>query len=153
MRLRIPEQVYDELIGICVGALPHKAFGLLAGPSKDAATMVFPMKENLRRSNRKIDDLFRSYGEFYFDKDRGFCFDPIELCEVKTAIEISRLVPVAVFHSHRCREPELSQIDIDMHLSPEVFAVLVGVRDPKMPEVSAYQIVRRSFNPVELSSR
>jgi len=138
--LRFSRRALADLIGACLKALPDKSFGLVAGRASGLAEEVLPMQRNLRDESPLVDRFFRSYGPFYRRKDRGFCFDPGELAKVKRRLRRRGLRVIAVYHSHRCRAPRPTRVDMDLHYSPHVYAVLVSVTDPAAPRVRAFVI-------------
>lgn len=140
MQLEIRPETLAELKRVCVRALPAKRFGVLAGRADSLAEEVHPMERNLRDHSELVDRVFRSYGSFYQRKDRGFCFDPAELETVERDLNRRGRRIVAVFHSHRCKRAKPSQVDLDLHLSPNVYSVLVSVRNPNAPEVRVFTI-------------
>lgn len=138
--LHIPEDRLAALLRICRDALPDKAFGMLSGPALWRATEIHPMARNLREQSSFVNRLFEQYGEFYHDRSRGFCFDPLELAAVERRVRRNGQRVVGVFHSHRCRHAEPSQIDVDLHYAPDVLSVIVSVVNPASPDVRIYRM-------------
>lgn len=148
--LRISKGALDRLVRICTDALPGKAFGMLIGPEPGLAREIRPMQRNLRQISALVNSVFESYGDFYRNRDRGFCFDPGELAELEESVRRRNWRIVGVYHSHRCRHPEPSQVDIDFHYSPEALAVIVSVVNPEAPEVKAFRIRDGAFSRARL---
>src|SRR5512139_1664751 len=85
----ISHHLIEELIKICVGALPHKAFGLVGGDDLYHPKSLYPCSTNLRNTP-EWKPIFESYGDFYKDPDLGFVIAPKEVQSVLEAMESRR---------------------------------------------------------------
>jgi len=135
----IPEQFYQELIRICVEALPHKAFGLISGTDLFHPKTIHPCKTNLR-NEPEWKSLFESFGEFYRDPDLGFVISHREVGTVMDAMDSRGESFIGVFHSHRFLRAEPSEIDIFLNSDPGLLSYIVSVVDPSNPEVGVYHL-------------
>jgi proteasome lid subunit RPN8/RPN11 len=154
MKLNFDPGLYNSLILLCKRALPKKAFGILAGKSTWQIEEIYPFSKNLRISDPQIDLIFKSYGKFYHDIDRGFWADPQEQIEILQRIEEKEQKILGVYHSHRCTCAIPSMVDIDLHFDPKVLMVIVSLVDPESAELRAFMIKGKSYQeiPVSLSS-
>ncbi|OHB74164.1 MAG: hypothetical protein A2Z34_03875 [Planctomycetes bacterium RBG_16_59_8] len=143
--MKISPELLEALVGLCRLALPGKAFGLISGPAPGCAEEIYPMRKNLREVSPVVNRLFEAYGEFYRDPDRGFCFDPREFAEVEGQIRRKDRRVVAVYHSHRVLPAAPTQVDRDLHYSPDLFMVIVSVADPDAPAVEVFKKEGESF--------
>ena len=135
----IREHLIEELINICLGALPHKAFGLVGGADVYHPKSLYPCSTNLRNTP-EWKPIFESYGEFYRDPDLGFV---ISAPEVKTVIETMALRQesfVGVFHSHRFLRAQPTEIDIALSADPSLLCYIVSVADPSAPELGVFRL-------------
>jgi len=71
----ISKKLADELIHVCLDALPHKAFGLVGGRDISHPQSLYPCSTNLR-NEPEWKALFESFGAFYQDPDLGFVIRP-----------------------------------------------------------------------------
>lgn len=149
--INFQEGILEKLVSICQSALPKKAYGVIAGGSRDRAEELYPLQTNLRPLDPGINGMFEAYGEFYCEKDRGFWVEGDELLAVMRQIEEKGQQIVAIYHSHRCLCATPSQVDIDLHYDPEVLAVIVSLADPHLPEVRAFKIGRDSYQEVKIN--
>jgi hypothetical protein len=134
----IPELLYQELVQICVGALPHKAFGLVSGSDLYHPRALHPCKTNLR-NEPEWKPLFESFGDFYKDPDLGFVISHAEVKAVLEAIDARQESFIGVFHSHRflCAEP--TKLDLFLNSDSDLFSYIVSVVDPLNPGMGVFR--------------
>lgn len=148
--LRITKDAFQRLVGVCTGALPGKSFGLISGREAGLAEEVHAMTRNLRPTSAVVGRVFESYGEFYRDPDRGFCFDPEELKDIEGKIRGAGRRVTAVYHSHRLLQARPTPVDVDFHYSPEALLVIVSVVDPACPQVAAFHVRDGAFEEASI---
>ena len=105
----ISSSLCEELIGICVDALPHKAFGLVCGIDLYHPKTLCPCKTNLR-NDPEWRLIFESFGYFYKDPDLDFVISHPEVKTVMESIDSRRESFIGVFHSHRFLRAALKAI-------------------------------------------
>jgi len=135
----IPELLYQELIRICVDALPHKAFGLISGTDLYHPKAIYPCKTNLR-NEPEWKSIFESFGEFYQDPDLGFVIAHHEVQTIMDSIDARGESFIGVFHSHRFLRAEPSEIDIFLNSDPGLLSYIVSVVNPSSPEVGIFHL-------------
>jgi proteasome lid subunit RPN8/RPN11 len=135
----IPEPLYQELIQVCVSALPHKAFGLVSGSDLYHPTTLHPCKTNLR-NEPEWKALFESFGDFYKDPDLGFVISHPEVKTVLESIEAHQESFIGVFHSHRflCAQP--TELDLFLSSDSDQLSYIVSVVDPANPDVGVFRL-------------
>ena len=129
----------EELVRLCLEALPHKSFGLVGGEDLYHPTSLYPCFTNLRNTPEwKL--IFESYGKFYQDPDLGFVISAPEVKTVLEAMDARRESFVGVFHSHRylCAQP--TEIDVALSSDPGLFSYIVSVANPAEPEIGVFQL-------------
>jgi proteasome lid subunit RPN8/RPN11 len=131
--------LYEELIRICVDALPHKAFGLVGGTDIYHPTTLYPCKTNLR-NDPEWKSIFESFGEFYKDPDLGFVISHPEVKTVMEAIDSRHELFIGVFHSHRYHPVEPTEIDISLNSDPGLLSYIVSVVDPSDPQLGVFRL-------------
>jgi proteasome lid subunit RPN8/RPN11 len=135
----ISTHLMEELIALCLGALPHKAFGLVGGDDIYHPKSLYPCYTNLRNTP-EWSAIFDSYGDFYKDPDLGFVISPPEVKAVLEAIDSSGESFVGVFHSHRFLRAEPTKIDIALSTDSSLLSYIVSVANPSAPEIGIFHL-------------
>jgi proteasome lid subunit RPN8/RPN11 len=121
--LKLPQQVYDEILAHARRDHPDEACGLVAGPvGSDAAVRIVPMA-NAERSPT-----------FYR-------FDAAEQLKVWREMDDRDEEPVVIYHSHTATEAYPSRTDISYASEPNAHYVLVSTRDEDKDEFRSYRIL------------
>jgi proteasome lid subunit RPN8/RPN11 len=147
--ITIREELYSELVGICLDALPHKAYGLVGGLDRYHPSSLYPCSTNLRNTP-EWNGIFESFGEFHKNPDLGFVIDPSEVKAVTDRMSARRELLVGVFHSHRflCVEP--SKADIALSSNSDLFCYIVSVIRPLAPEVGIFSLNGGGFKNIPI---
>ena len=135
----ISVDLIKALTKICVGALPHKAFGLVGGEDIYHPKSLYPCSTNLRNAP-EWKPIFESFGGFYRDPELGFVISPPEVKVVLEAMDSRRESFVGVFHSHRFLRAEPTPIDITLSTDPKLLSYIVSVADPSTPEIGIFRL-------------
>jgi proteasome lid subunit RPN8/RPN11 len=135
----ISEHLIQELVRICLDALPHKAFGLVGGDDVYHPKSLYPCHTNLR-DTPEWKSIFESYGDFYKDPDLGFVISPPEVTTVLDTIDSRGESFIGVFHSHRFLNANPSEIDIALSADSSLFSYIVSVVNPSAPEIGIYRL-------------
>jgi proteasome lid subunit RPN8/RPN11 len=145
----VSETLIEELIHVCVHALPHKAFGLVGGEDIYHPKSIYPCSTNLR-NEPEWKAVFESYGEFYQDSDRGFVISAPEIKKVQDIMAARNESFIGVFHSHRCLCAGPSEVDLALNSDPNLLSYIVSVVDPSAPVVGVFLIDGDSFQNVPI---
>ena len=132
--LRLPKDLYMEMVAHCIVGLPDEACGLLVGAyGADEATHLFPTK-NAAASAMVYE------------------IDPKEMLGVDRQAQALGADIMGVFHSHTHTAAYPSPTDIEQALDPGWHYVLVSLRDTH-PVVRSYRILEGAITeePVEVS--
>jgi proteasome lid subunit RPN8/RPN11 len=135
----IADSLYQELIRICVDALPHKAFGLVGGADLYHPKTIYPCTTNLR-NEPEWKSVFESFGDFYKNPDLGFVISHPEVKRVMEAIDSRHESCIGVFHSHRFLSAHPSEIDMYLNSDPGLLCYIVSVADPSVPELGVFRL-------------
>jgi len=135
----IDRQFVDNLVLICLNALPHKAFGLVGGSDVCHPQSLYPCSTNLR-NEPEWKALFESYGEFYKNPDLGFVISPPEVKSVMETMALRHEIFVGVFHSHRFLSAKPSEVDVALNSDPGLLSYIVSVADPVAPELGVFRL-------------
>jgi proteasome lid subunit RPN8/RPN11 len=120
--LRLPSEVYLQMIGHCIGCLPEEACGLLGGdPVTDEAWACYPVR-NVAASARV------------------YTVDPLGHLKADREAEAQGGSIVGVFHSHTHTDAFPSPTDVEQAPDPMWHYVIVSLRDSH-PVVRSYTIV------------
>jgi [CysO sulfur-carrier protein]-S-L-cysteine hydrolase len=133
------ESFADELIRLCLDALPHKAFGLVGGTDIYCPQSLYPCSTNLR-NEPEWKALFESFGEFYRNPDLGFVIAASEVQTVMEAMVLRHEQFVGVFHSHRYLSVHPSEVDIALNSDPGLLSYIVSVANPSAPEMGVFRL-------------
>jgi proteasome lid subunit RPN8/RPN11 len=139
----------EELVRLCLEALPHKSFGLVGGKDLYHPTSLYPCSTNLRNTP-EWKPVFESYGAFYQDPDLGFVISTPEVKTVLEAMDARRESFVGVFHSHRylCAQP--TEIDVALSSDPDLFSYIVSVANPAEPEIGVYRLSGGEYQTITI---
>jgi proteasome lid subunit RPN8/RPN11 len=124
--LRLPTQVYTQILGHCLSGLPDEACGLIAGDCVTGQVLrCFPAR-NVAASAKL------------------YTVDPREHLQAELEAEKLGLELIGVFYSHTHTDVYPSQTDVDQASTPlsdpRWHYVLVSLRDTD-PVLRAYRIV------------
>jgi [CysO sulfur-carrier protein]-S-L-cysteine hydrolase len=120
--LRMPNDVYLQMVGHCITGLPDEACGLLAGdPATGEVSRCYPTR-NLAASAKL------------------YTVDPKEHLHADRDAETHGLELIGVFHSHTHTDAYPSPTDVAQAPDPGWHYVLVSLRDTQ-PVVRSYGIV------------
>jgi proteasome lid subunit RPN8/RPN11 len=145
----ISEHLIKELAGICVRALPHKAFGLVGGIDLYHPKSLYPCSSNLRNTP-EWKTIFESFGEFYRDPDLGFVISPPEVKSVLDMMVLRREAFVGVFHSHRILSAEPTEIDIALSTDSSLLSFIVSVVNPSNPEIGVFRLSNGGYQNIPI---
>jgi proteasome lid subunit RPN8/RPN11 len=145
----ISKPLAEELIRICVDALPHKAFGLVGGNDLYHPKSLYPCSTNLRNAP-EWKSIFESYGEFYRNPDLGFVIAAPEVKVVLETMDSRGESFIGVFHSHRFLRAEPSEIDIALCTDPGLLCYIVSTVDPSAPEVGIFRLHGGGFQSIPI---
>jgi proteasome lid subunit RPN8/RPN11 len=147
--IHISESLLEELMSICLRALPHKAFGLMGGKDVYHPKSIYPCATNLR-NEPQWKATFESYGEFYRNPDLGFVISAEEVKEVLDIMASRDESFIGVFHSHRSLPAEPSVVDLALNCDPNLLTYIVSVVDPSAPVVGVFHLDRDSFQNIPI---
>jgi [CysO sulfur-carrier protein]-S-L-cysteine hydrolase len=134
--LRLPAQVYTEIVGHCLSGLPDEACGLLGGdPATEAVARCYPTR-NVAASAK------------LYEVDSG------QLLRADRDAEANGMAIMGVFHSHTHTDAYPSPTDVAQAPDPDWHYVLVSLRDT-LPMLRSYRIVggRIDEEPVIVGQR
>jgi proteasome lid subunit RPN8/RPN11 len=120
--LRLPNELYLQMVGHCITGLPDEACGLLAGdPATGEVNRCYPTR-NVAASAKL------------------YTVDPKEHLRADRDAEAHGLELIGVFHSHTHTDAYPSPTDVAQAPDPNWHYVLVSLRDTH-PVVRSYSIV------------
>ncbi len=133
--LRIPSQLYQQMIDHCLQWYPSEACGILSG-KEGRVEKVYRMKN--------ADD-----GSVKGSAVR-YTMDSLELLKVTRSIRREEKEMIGIFHSHVASEPYPSQTDINLAFYPDAVYVIISLKDRRCPVARGYRIVEKEITPEEL---
>jgi proteasome lid subunit RPN8/RPN11 len=120
--LRIPKQIYDQIVAHARRDHPDEACGVVAGPAgSDRPERFIPMTNAARSPT------------FYE-------FDSTEQFQVWKQMDDNDEEPVVLYHSHTATEAYPSRTDVSYASEPGAHYVLVSTRDEHETEFRSYRI-------------
>ena len=119
--LRLPRDLYLQMVGHCIAGLPDEACGVLAG---DAATGTVVRLYPTRNAAASA---------------RVYTVDPRDLLQADRDAERHGTQLIGVFHSHTHTDAYPSPTDVDQAPDPGWHYVVVSLRDTH-PVVRSYRI-------------
>src|SRR5579862_5031829 len=119
--LRLPRDLYFEMVAHCIAGLPDEACGLLGGdPRSGAVERCYPAKNAAASA-------------------RVYTVDSLDLLRADRDAEHRGLQLIGVFHSHTHTDAYPSRTDVAQAPDPGWHYVLVSLRDG-FPVVRSYRI-------------
>lgn len=122
MTLKIPEDLYQQMLAHCVQGLPNEACGFLGGRDGEAQ-VIYPL------TNEAASPVY------YRPAGREMLAAMNDLDE--RGIELA-----AIFHSHVASPPRPSPTDVREAHYPEAVYIIVSLADQTSPEVMGWRIVK-----------
>jgi proteasome lid subunit RPN8/RPN11 len=120
--LRVPKQIYDQIVAHARRDHPDEACGVVAGPAgSDRPERFIPMTNAARSPT------------FYE-------FDSTEQFQVWKEMDDNDEEPVVLYHSHTATEAYPSRTDVSYASEPGAHYVLVSTRDEHETEFRSYHI-------------
>jgi [CysO sulfur-carrier protein]-S-L-cysteine hydrolase len=127
--VRIPRELYDEIIAHARAEAPNECCGMIASWDGEAARVY--RARNAAASPLKYE------------------LDAAEQFRIQSEIEDAALELGAIYHSHTRSEPYPSQTDINLAFYPESLYLIVGLAS-EPPEVRAFLIRDGQVQEAEL---
>ena len=127
--MRIPSELYAELIEHAREEAPNECCGMIASRDGEAVSVY-------RATNTAASPL-------------RYEIDGAEQYRILTQIEDDGLDLGAIYHSHTRTEPYPSQTDISLAFYPDSLYVIVGLAGPE-PDVRAFAIRNGRVEEAEL---
>jgi proteasome lid subunit RPN8/RPN11 len=118
--LRIPENIYNDIIAYAKEGLPLEVCGILGGV--DCSITV-----NYQMTNT---DAMNDH----------FTMDPREQIDVMKDLRRKGLEMTACYHSHPTGPDHPSAEDVRLSYYPDVFSVIISMAEPGNPVVKSYAI-------------
>jgi proteasome lid subunit RPN8/RPN11 len=146
----ISRKLYDELIRLCLDALPEKVYGLVGGSDIYHPLSLYPCSTNLRNTP-EWKTIFDSFGEFHRNPDVGFVIEPSEVKSVVDEMSAKGESLVGIFHSHRFLSVEPSKADIALSSVPELLCYIISVNDPPAAKVGIYALGKDGFESIPIA--
>lgn len=128
--IKIPRDIYDDLIVHARRGFPLEVCGILGGTG-DTVSLACPMA-NVDASNEH------------------FMMDPPEQFRVVKALRAKGLSMLAIYHSHPEAPARPSQEDIRLALTPGVSYLIVSLSNPEQPDLKSFRIEGQSVTPEEI---
>lgn len=119
--LRMPRDVYLQMVAHCITGLPDEACGVLAGdPATGSVARLYPTRNASASA-------------------RVYSVDSRDLLHADRDAERNGMTLIGVFHSHTHTDAYPSPTDVDQAPDPEWHYVVVSLRDTH-PVVRSYRI-------------
>ncbi|MDA8309831.1 MAG: M67 family metallopeptidase [Actinomycetota bacterium] len=119
--LRMPRDVYLQMVGHCISGLPDEACGMLAGdPSSGTIVRMYPTRNAAASA-------------------RVYSVDSRDLLQADRDAERTGIELIGVFHSHTHTDAYPSATDAEQAPDPDWHYVVVSLRDTH-PVVRSYRL-------------
>lgn len=128
--IRIPKSIYIAMIEHARKEFPLECCGILSG--KDGTVQKAFELENAEQSP------FR------------YSMSPQEQLRVFEEMDGESLEMVAIYHSHTHTIPFPSETDVKMAFYPEVFSVIISLKEEISPMLKAFRIQKDAIYPEEI---
>ncbi|MBI3597728.1 MAG: M67 family metallopeptidase [Nitrospirae bacterium] len=127
--LKIPKQIYDQMLVHAEAEAPNECCGLLAGKN-GTAEAIHPMT-NIHQS------------------PVSYMIDPKEQFAVFKEMRAKENELIAIYHSHPHTEAYPSATDVRLAYYPEAVYIIVSLENPERPVLKAYRIIHNKISPEE----
>ncbi|HEX2913917.1 MAG TPA: M67 family metallopeptidase [Chloroflexia bacterium] len=122
--LKIPANIYHEMLAHLMRAYPDEGCGLLGGLN-DSVSQHYPTT-NVEPENKYI----------------RYLIDPKEQLAAEEALDELGLELTAIYHSHTHTPAYPSPTDVRTAYYPDSYYVLVSFTNPDDPVIRAYKIIK-----------
>jgi len=120
LKIRIPDNIFEQMLRQAKARAPVEACGILAGRGGQVEKL-YEMKNADQSSNH-------------------FMMEPKEQFKVVKDIRASRLEMLAIYHSHPETPARPSREDIRLALTPGVTYVILSIEDEQAPVIKGFRI-------------
>lgn len=128
--LKIPQDIYDDIIAHAREGFPLEVCGILGG--RDGIVSAIYRMTNTDASNEH------------------FMMDPREQFSVVKELRARGLAMTAIYHSHPETPARPSAEDIRLALTPGVSYAIVSLAEPDNPVLKSFQISAGTVTPEEI---
>ena len=128
--MRIARDLYDQMIEHALAEAPNECCGMVA--SRDGEAVAVHRAVNAAASPLRYE------------------IDGAEQYRIQMEIDDADLELGAIYHSHTRTDPYPSQTDINLAFYPDAFYLIVGVADPRAPQLRGYTIRDGRVSEAEL---
>jgi proteasome lid subunit RPN8/RPN11 len=132
-------ELLRSFVADAVAMQPRKVFGFFVSSLPDGRPEEYVIMRTNQRDTWRDD--FATYGRYFVDhRDAGFVCSPVETWNVERYLRDHGLRKVGVFHSHHRHPALLTSVDADFHPSPDLWHLLLVLRNPAYPQVRVFGI-------------
>jgi proteasome lid subunit RPN8/RPN11 len=128
--IRIPKPIYNAIVDHARKESPLECCGILGGRD-GTVEKVFELSNTEKSSIR-------------------YSMSPQEQLKVFEEMERETLEMVGIYHSHTHTIPFPSETDVKLAFYPEVFSVIISLKEEKNPQVKAFRIQEEAIYPEEI---
>jgi proteasome lid subunit RPN8/RPN11 len=128
--LKIPQDIYDDIIAHARQGFPLEVCGILGG--RDSVVSAIYRMTNTDASNEH------------------FMMDPREQFAVVKELRTRGLAMAAIYHSHPESPARPSAEDIRLALTPDVSYAIVSLLEPDNPVLKSFRISAGTVTPEEI---
>jgi proteasome lid subunit RPN8/RPN11 len=128
--IRIPKPIYNAIVDHARKESPLECCGILGGRD-GTVEKVFELSNAEKSSIR-------------------YSMSPQEQLKVFEEMERETLEMVGIYHSHTHTIPFPSETDVKLAFYPEVFSVIISLKEEKNPQVKAFRIQEEAIYPEEI---
>jgi proteasome lid subunit RPN8/RPN11 len=132
--LRIPRNLFDEMLAHARAEQPNECCGLLAGPPIAGGATA------------EVTERYALINELHSPTE--FQSEPRSMVHAMRDMRRLGNDMLAIYHSHPTSEPVPSKKDLERNWIPGVMHLIVGVRDG-VPEVRAWWLLEEGYLPAE----
>jgi proteasome lid subunit RPN8/RPN11 len=128
--IRIPKPIYNAIVDHARKESPLECCGILGG--RDGT-----VEKTFEISNTEKSPI-------------RYSMSPQEQLKVFEEMERETLEMVAIYHSHTHTIPFPSETDVKLAFYPEVFSIIISLKEEKNPQVKAFRIQEEAIYPEEI---
>ena len=128
--LRIPRTVFQKIIEHARREAPLECCGILSG-KHGTVQKTFELR-NAEQSPVR------------------YSISPQDQLGIFEEMDREALEMVAIYHSHTHTLPFPSETDVKMAFYPEVFSVIISLKEEKNPQLKAFRIQKEAIYPEEI---
>lgn len=151
-QVELSRALIRTLVERVLSSLPASTSGVFTAPERFAPADEFHVFNSNVRNTDEWKPFFEAYGAHHVLRDdTGFVVSAQEMLELFLAVQRRGRSFVGIFHTHKLLPAVFSDIDRDLHTDPDLWHLIISVRDAANPELRVFCVDNGEVHEAEIS--